>query len=228
MLYHQNILAQVKSGSRRLPASQTFSPAISPFDWRHSHTSARSRKYQPFATAPCPLGGSPVTSVDCTVQVTAGVTASSGRIAPRSAKRRRLGVCGPTSAGVSPTTRMTRVGCMLQLRQLEDAERIRTPAPIRAPRDLDGRRIRWQYRLAAKRRAATGSDREARLDRPEQGAQAGRLAALRASRPAVGIPREDVKMRPGLGLGDEALEEQRRRDRARSAGLAGIVEVGDR
>ena len=60
MLYHQNILAQVKSGSRRLPASQIFSPAISRFDWRHSHTSARSRKYQPLATAPWPLGSSPV------------------------------------------------------------------------------------------------------------------------------------------------------------------------
>ena len=36
MLYHQNILAQVKAGSRALPASQTFSPATSPFDCRQS------------------------------------------------------------------------------------------------------------------------------------------------------------------------------------------------
>ena len=52
MLYHQNRLAQVKPGSRRLPASQSFSPAIKRFDCRHSHTSARSRRYQPLATAP--------------------------------------------------------------------------------------------------------------------------------------------------------------------------------
>ncbi len=74
MLYHQNILAQVKAGSRLRPASQIFSPATSRFDCRHSSTSAMSRKYQPFATAPCPDGISPVSSVDCAVQVTAGTT----------------------------------------------------------------------------------------------------------------------------------------------------------
>ena len=52
MLYHQNSLAQVKAGSRRFAASHTFSPPTSRFDWRHSQTSDRSRKYQPLATMP--------------------------------------------------------------------------------------------------------------------------------------------------------------------------------
>src|SRR5438105_2742314 len=74
MLYHQNIFAQVKLGSRRLAASQIFSPVTSLFDWRHSATSAGSRKYQPLATHPWSRGRRPVVKVDCTEQVTAGVT----------------------------------------------------------------------------------------------------------------------------------------------------------
>ena len=64
MLYHQNILAQVNSGSRALPASQIFSPPTSLFDWRQSHTSDKSLKYHPFATIPCPEGNNPVNKVD--------------------------------------------------------------------------------------------------------------------------------------------------------------------
>ena len=112
MLYHQNILAQVKAGSRALPASQIFSPATSPSGWRQSMTSARSRKYQPLATIPWPDGGRPVISVACTVQVTAGVTVASGRMPPRAASRARFGVCTPTRRGARPTARMTRVRCM--------------------------------------------------------------------------------------------------------------------
>src|SRR5688500_3253864 len=103
MLYHQNILAQVKLGSRFLPASQIFSPLTRWFDCRHSQTSAVSRKYQPLATAPCPLGGRPVVKVDCTEQVTAGVMVCSGRSAPRAASADNAGACG-SSLGVSPTT----------------------------------------------------------------------------------------------------------------------------
>ena len=99
MLYHQNILAQVKPGSRACAASQIFSPATSRFDCRHSQTSARSRKYQPFATMPWLAGSRPVRSVDCTVQVTAGVTAASGRRPPRAARRFRFGVCSPMQRG---------------------------------------------------------------------------------------------------------------------------------
>jgi hypothetical protein len=112
MLYHQNILAQVKRASRALAASQIFSPHTRRFDWRHSHTSERSRKYQPFATAPWPLGGSPVVSVAWTVQVTAGVTVRSARRPPRAASRCSRGVCAPTSAGERPTARITSVGCI--------------------------------------------------------------------------------------------------------------------
>ena len=61
MLYHQNNFAHVNAGSRRRPASHTFSPATSLLLWRHIKTSDSSRKYQPLATQPCPLGGSPVT-----------------------------------------------------------------------------------------------------------------------------------------------------------------------
>src|SRR6476619_5413241 len=79
MLYHQKSLAHVNAGSSRFAASHSFSRWIRWFDWRHSHTSARSRKYQPLATMPCSRGSVPVTNVDCTVVVTAGVTVVSGR-----------------------------------------------------------------------------------------------------------------------------------------------------
>ena len=68
-----------------------------------------SRKYQPLATQPWSRGKRPVVKVDCTEQVTAGVTVRSGRIAPWRASAARFGVCSPTSFGVSPTTFRTRV-----------------------------------------------------------------------------------------------------------------------
>ena len=43
MLNHQKRFAHVKVASRRLAASQIFSPVTSAFDWRHSATSAVSR-----------------------------------------------------------------------------------------------------------------------------------------------------------------------------------------
>ena len=52
MLYHQNRLAQVNAGSRRLAVSHTFSACTKRFDWRHNQISERSRKYQPLATIP--------------------------------------------------------------------------------------------------------------------------------------------------------------------------------
>src|SRR6266851_4065653 len=76
MLYHQKSFAQVNEPSRFLAVSQIFSPPTSRLDCRHSHTSARSRKYQPLATTPCPEGKRPVRNVDCTEQVTAGVMVS--------------------------------------------------------------------------------------------------------------------------------------------------------
>ena len=42
---------------------------------------------------PCSRGSAPVTKVDCTVVVTAGVTVVSGRIAPRAASALRFGAC---------------------------------------------------------------------------------------------------------------------------------------
>src|SRR3970282_2357847 len=97
MLYHQNIFAQVNRGSRARAASQIFSPATRRLDWRHSQISDRSRKYQPFATAPWPLAGSPVSSVDWTGQVTARVTVRRRRRPPRAGRRLRVGAGLPTS-----------------------------------------------------------------------------------------------------------------------------------
>src|SRR5690606_2069982 len=112
MLYHQKSLAQVNAGSRRAAASQIFSPAISRFDWRQNQISDRSRKYQPLATAPCPLGGSPVVKLACTEQVTAGSTGRSTRRAPRRARAARFGVASPRSCPSRPTTIRTTVRCM--------------------------------------------------------------------------------------------------------------------
>src|SRR5947207_7416583 len=109
MLYHQKSLAQVKAGSRRRAASQIFWPATSRWDWRQSHTSERSRKYQPLATQPWSRGRRPVVNVDCTEHVTAGRIVRSGRIAPRRASAARLGVASPRRSGVSPTTLRTSV-----------------------------------------------------------------------------------------------------------------------
>src|SRR5215472_8548411 len=112
MLYHQNILAQVKAGSRAFAASHTFSPATRAADWRQNQISDRSRKYQPLPTIPCPLGRRPVRKVACAAQVTAGVIVRSGRAVPLDASRFRFGVWGPNIRGVSPTTLMTIVGCI--------------------------------------------------------------------------------------------------------------------
>src|SRR5690348_10131898 len=103
ILYHQKSFATVKLASRRLAASHSFSPCTSAFDWRQSHTCARSLKYQPLPTMPCSRGKAPVTNVDCTEQVTAGVIVRRGRSAPCSRKRESSGVCSPSSACVSPT-----------------------------------------------------------------------------------------------------------------------------
>jgi hypothetical protein len=115
MLYHQNSLALVKLGSRRLASSQTLSPATSWFDCRHSQTCDKSRKYQPLPTMPCSRGNLPVTNVDCTEQVTAGKIVRSGRAAYASRNARKAGVCSPIEAGVSPTTFKTKVFCTVAL-----------------------------------------------------------------------------------------------------------------
>ena len=65
---------------------------------------------------------------------------------------------------------------------------------------------------AACRAAVLGA--EAFLDHREQRAQAHRLAADRAPRSRLEVPRHHVEMRPGGGLGDEVFKEQRRRDGA--------------
>ena len=65
------------------------------------------------------------------------------------------------------------------------------------------------------------------LHQREQGARRLHLAALRAVRARARVPRVDVKMRPGFGVGDEALQEQRRGDRAGERAAGGIGEIGD-
>ena len=57
---------------------------------------------------PCSLGNKPVSKVDCTVQVTAGVTVESGLIPPFFDNLYKLGVCLPTIDGDKPTTLITR------------------------------------------------------------------------------------------------------------------------
>src|SRR5215475_12917303 len=112
MLYHQNSLAQVKDGSRRAAASQIFSPATRRFDWRQSQTSDSSRKNQPLATQPCPLGKSPVVKVDWTAQVTAGKIVCRDRSPPARARACKFGVASPTWSAARPTTIRTTVRCM--------------------------------------------------------------------------------------------------------------------
>src|SRR5262249_10356391 len=112
MLYHQKRLAAVNAGSRCRPASQTLSPATRRLDCRQSHTSLRSRKSQPLAMMPWSRGRAPVMNAAWTVQVTAGVTVSSGREAPARASAPMCGVSGPMWRGDNPTTRITRGGRM--------------------------------------------------------------------------------------------------------------------
>src|SRR5438309_2308090 len=120
MLYHQKSFAQVSPGRRRRAVSQTFSPATSRFDWRQSHASPRSRKYQPLPTMPWSRGSVPVSIVAWALQVTAGSTAPIGRMKPSRASAASAGVSGPTWAGVSPTTSMTRSGVTSRAGPAED------------------------------------------------------------------------------------------------------------
>ncbi len=69
---------------------------------------------------PCSRGSVPVMNVACTVQVTAGVTAESGRIAPARASALICGVSGPMWRGDRPTTRITIVGRMLPIGRRRD------------------------------------------------------------------------------------------------------------
>src|SRR5258707_14848279 len=109
MLYHQKSFAAVNDGSRFFAASHIFSPPTRWFDCRHSHTSARSRKYQPLPTHPCSRGIVPVVNVDCTEQVTAGKMVSRGRCPPASFNLARFGVASPIRSLESPTTSRTTV-----------------------------------------------------------------------------------------------------------------------
>jgi hypothetical protein len=109
MLYHQNMLAQVNAGSRRLAASHIFSPLTRRFDCRHSMTSIWSRNSQPLATMPCSRGVSPVMKLAWTLHVTAGVTVLSGAMAPARASAESRGVRAPRWRGVSPTTIIARI-----------------------------------------------------------------------------------------------------------------------
>src|SRR3954471_18543599 len=111
MLYHQNSFAQVNDGSRLRAASHSFSPSTSRLDWRHSQISESSRKYHPLPTMPCSRGSVPVTKVDCTVVVTAGVTVRRLRTVPCFASAPRCGAW-TSSAGVMPTTFSTSVRFM--------------------------------------------------------------------------------------------------------------------
>src|SRR5690606_23894948 len=96
-------------GSRLRAVSHSFSPPTRRLDCRHNQTCARSRKYQPLATQPCSRGSAPVTNVDWTEQVTAGVIVRSGTAAPRCANAWRWGVSDPSMLGVRPTTSRTSV-----------------------------------------------------------------------------------------------------------------------
>src|SRR5438309_2150341 len=107
MLYHQQMLAQVKLGSIFLAASQIFSPLTSLFDCSQNLISHSSRKYQPLPTMPCSLGCLPVRYVDCTVQVTAGMDGLMLAMRRDLANMLSRGVCAPMSEGVSPTMLMT-------------------------------------------------------------------------------------------------------------------------
>src|SRR2546425_1109650 len=110
MLYHQKSFAQVKPGTWRRAASQTFSPATRRFDCRQSQISARSRKYQPLPSMPCCRGSAPVSMLACALQVRAGNTAPSGIMKPSRASAASAGVSDPTWADVSPTTSTTTSG----------------------------------------------------------------------------------------------------------------------
>ena len=102
MLYHQNRLAQVKDGSRRLPASQIFSPSTSRFDCRQNQISIRSRNSQPLPTMPCWRGRSPVMKVACTLHVTAGVIVVERAHAAGRREPRQTGRVGAEVAGRQP------------------------------------------------------------------------------------------------------------------------------
>jgi hypothetical protein len=156
MLYHQNSLAQVNSGSRLRAASHSFSPPTRRLDWRHSQISDRSRKYQPLPTMPCSRGSAPVTKVDCTVVVTAGTTVSSGRTPPRFASALRFGACA-SSTGVRPATFSTSVRFMAA--PVTDREKSAAAAPatiLLSPPLLRARQLRASIDCPAGACAARG------------------------------------------------------------------------
>src|SRR5262245_37211922 len=186
MLYHQNSTAQVNAGSRRAAASHTFSPPTSRFDCRQSHTSARSRKYQPLATQPWPAGGSPVVNVACAEHVTAGRTVRRGRTPPSRASAARCGVASPTRSGVSPTTSRTTV------RRTRGDPGLAGPGPTRSRR-RDHRRLAAKDRVALEELALVDPWR-----RGETGAV--ELAALGEERDGV-LPHDATDVR----LGDPGL-----------------------
>src|SRR3954463_4898896 len=103
MLYHQQMLAQVKVGSSFFAVSQIFSAVTSLLDCFQNLISHSSRKYQPLPTIPCWLGCTPVRYVDCTVHVTAGMDGAMLATLRDLAKAVSRGVCAPISEDVSPT-----------------------------------------------------------------------------------------------------------------------------
>src|SRR5690606_28662191 len=88
-----------------------------------------------------------------------------------------------------------------------------------------GRHFRYDTVSFPGRKAAASGRRLAQV--MVERADGLRLAADGRMRPLGLRPAVDVEMRPALVAGDEALEEQRRGDRARHAARGGVGEVGD-
>jgi hypothetical protein len=105
-LNHQNSLAEVnvrsRSIARRLAVSYSGSAWISRLHCCQNLTSLVSWNSQPFATTPCWLGNSPVSSVAWAVQVTAGSTSGMSATQPDWARADSRGAC-VSSRGVRPT-----------------------------------------------------------------------------------------------------------------------------
>src|SRR5690606_37462786 len=109
MLYHQNILANVKDGSCFFACSHIFSASTSLFDCFQNLTSQSVRSYHPFPTMPCSDGSLPVTYVDCTEVVTAGSMGSIVAADFPATYCFRKGVCSPIRDIDSPTISITTV-----------------------------------------------------------------------------------------------------------------------